>query len=48
MEEMRQSVRIVEQCINQMPPGDIKVDDHKVAPPKRADMKASLYSLMEP
>ncbi|KAK2174683.1 hypothetical protein NP493_781g02001 [Ridgeia piscesae] len=46
MEEMRQSVRIVEQCINQMPPGDIKVDDHKVAPPKRADMKNSMEALI--
>ena len=41
MEEMRQSISIIEQCLNQMPPGEIKVDDRKVAPPKRAEMKVS-------
>merc|ERR1719334_122292 len=30
MEEMRQSVRIVEQCLNKMPAGEIKTDDNKV------------------
>jgi len=39
MEEMRQSLRIVQQCLNNMPPGEIKVDDHKIVPPKRAEMK---------
>jgi len=39
MEEMRQSLRIVQQCLNQMPPGEIKIDDHKIVPPKRAEMK---------
>ena len=39
MEEMRQSLRIIHQCLNQMPTGEIKVDDHKVTPPKRSDMK---------
>ena len=36
---MRQSVRIMMQCLNKMPPGEIKVDDNKVAPPARAEMK---------
>lgn len=36
---MRQSLRIIEQCLNKMPPGEIKVDDAKVSPPKRAEMK---------
>jgi NADH:ubiquinone oxidoreductase subunit D len=39
MEEMRQSLRIVEQCLNKMPPGEVKVDDHKVTPPRRGEMK---------
>ncbi len=39
MEEMRQSLRIIEQCLNRMPPGEIKVDDYKICPPKRAEMK---------
>lgn len=39
MHEMRQSVRIIEQCINNMPPGEVKVDDQKISFPKRAEMK---------
>ncbi|CAF4347648.1 unnamed protein product, partial [Rotaria magnacalcarata] len=46
MEEMRQSLRIMEQCINQMPAGEYKVDDHKVTPPKRAEMKESMEALI--
>lgn len=38
---MRQSLRIILQCLNKMPPGEIKVDDAKVSPPKRAEMKVS-------
>ena len=36
---MRQSLRIISQCLNKMPPGELKVDDAKVSPPKRAEMK---------
>ncbi|KAK2142083.1 hypothetical protein LSH36_998g00044 [Paralvinella palmiformis] len=46
LEEMRQSLHIIHQCLNKMPPGEIKVDDHKVAPPKRAEMKSSMESLI--
>merc|ERR1711976_242523 len=46
MEEMRQSLRIMHQCLNKMPPGDIKTDDAKVAPPKRAEMKNSMEALI--
>jgi NADH dehydrogenase (ubiquinone) Fe-S protein 2 len=45
-EEMRQSVRIIEQCINQMPPGPIKTDDWKVSPPTRASMKENMEALI--
>lgn len=41
VEEMRQSLRIIEQCLNQMPAGEVRVDDAKVAPPKRSEMKVS-------
>ncbi len=41
MEEMRQSLRIMHQCLNKMPAGEIKVDDAKIAPPKRSEMKVS-------
>jgi NADH dehydrogenase (ubiquinone) Fe-S protein 2 len=46
IEEMRQSLRIVEQCLNQMPDGDVRVDDAKVSPPRRAEMKDSMESLI--
>ncbi|GAB6027352.1 NADH dehydrogenase Fe-S protein subunit 2 ndufs2 [Chamberlinius hualienensis] len=46
MEEMRQSMRIIHQCLNKMPSGEIKVDDHKVVPPKRGDMKESMEALI--
>ncbi|BFZ25612.1 hypothetical protein BsWGS_28651 [Bradybaena similaris] len=46
MEEMRQSMRIIEQCINKMPPGEVKVDDNKVTPPRRAEMKDSMEALI--
>jgi len=39
MEEMRQSLRIIEQCLNKMPPGEIKTDDLKLSNPSRAEMK---------
>ena len=39
VEEMRQSLRIIDQCLNKMPPGEIKTDDMKVTPPSRAEMK---------
>lgn len=36
---MRQSLRIIEQCLNQMPVGEIKTDDMKITTPSRAEMK---------
>jgi len=44
--EMRESLRIMEQCINKMPPGEIKVDDAKISPPRRAEMKKSMEALI--
>ncbi|KAF2898631.1 hypothetical protein ILUMI_07541 [Ignelater luminosus] len=46
LEEMRQSLRIIDQCINQMPPGDVKTDDAKLTPPSRAEMKTSMEALI--
>ncbi|XP_063707495.1 NADH-ubiquinone oxidoreductase 49 kDa subunit [Culicoides brevitarsis] len=46
MEEMRQSLRIIEQCLNKMPPGEIKTDDAKVTPPSREEMKTSMEALI--
>ncbi|XP_039248385.2 NADH-ubiquinone oxidoreductase 49 kDa subunit-like [Styela clava] len=46
VEEMRQSLRIMEQCLNKMPPGDIKIDDNKISPPSRALMKQSMEAVI--
>ncbi|PKB25562.1 NADH dehydrogenase subunit D [Novosphingobium kunmingense] len=46
VEEVRQSARIIRQCIAEMPSGPIASDDRKVAPPKRAEMKSSMESLI--
>ncbi len=46
VEEMRQSLRIMRQCLDKMPAGPIKVQNSKVAPPKREDMKRSMEALI--
>ena len=47
VEEMRQSLRIIEQCIVKMPAdGPVLSDDGKVAPPRRGDMKQSMEALI--
>ena len=43
---MRESLRIISQCLNKMPTGAVKVDDHKLVPPPRAMMKESMESLI--
>lgn len=46
MEEMRQSLRIMQQCLRDMPEGAIKTNDYKVTPPPRAEMKNSMEALI--
>jgi len=46
VEEMRQSVDIITQCLNKLPTGEIKTDDRKIAPPTREEMKQSMESLI--
>ena len=46
MEEMRQSLRIMKQCIERLPDGPVMVDDFKIAPPPRAEMKRSMEALI--
>ncbi|GJJ13128.1 NADH:ubiquinone oxidoreductase 49kD subunit [Clathrus columnatus] len=46
VQEFRESLRIIDQCLNKMPTGVIKVDDHKLVPPPRAMMKESMESLI--
>jgi len=44
--EMRESLRLIIQCLNKLPEGPIKVDDAKIVPPSRIDMKESMESLI--
>ena len=48
IEEMRQSTRIVTQCIEWLRknPGPVITDDHKIAPPSRVDMKMNMEELI--
>jgi len=46
VEEMRQSLRIILQCLQEMPQGEIKADDRKITPPSRTHMKTSMESLI--
>jgi NADH-quinone oxidoreductase subunit D len=48
IEEMRQSNRIVRQCVKWLRanPGPVMVDNHKVAPPARGEMKLSMEELI--
>ena len=46
VEEMRQSCKIIEQCINNMPNGIVLDNDAKMAPPSRKEMKGSMEALI--
>ncbi len=46
MEEMRQSLRIIKQCIAKMPKGEVMTTDPKFAPPRRGQMKQSMEALI--
>ncbi len=48
VEEMRQSNRIIKQCVDwlRVNPGPVITDNHKVAPPSRVDMKANMEELI--
>jgi NADH-quinone oxidoreductase subunit D len=46
MAEMRQSTYIVQQCLEKMRPGDVKIQDRKFTAPRREDMKRSMEALI--
>ena len=46
MLEMRESLKIIRQCLEKMPDGPCKSEDHKITPPDRVDMKQSMESLI--
>jgi NADH-quinone oxidoreductase subunit D len=51
MEEMRQSVRLMKQCLERLRlpdgQGPVLSEDHKVTPPRRGDMKRSMEGLIQ-
>ena len=46
MVEMRESVKIIKQCLVKMKPGPVKVQDRKFTPPTRGEMKQSMEALI--
>jgi len=50
MEEMRQSTKIMKQCLEKLRSptgqGPVTVDDHKIVPPRREEMKRSMEALI--
>ena len=44
--EMKESLKIIEQCLNEIPLGTIKTTDNKLTPPSRKEMKQSMESLI--
>ncbi len=46
IEEMRQSASIILQCLSKIKKGEIMIDNNKISPPKRSDMKQSMEALI--
>ena len=46
VKEMRESLRIIQQCLNSIPEGSVKTEDKKLTPPSRTDVKNSMESLI--
>ncbi|HRK70882.1 MAG TPA: NADH-quinone oxidoreductase subunit D [Micropepsaceae bacterium] len=46
VEEMRESVKIMRQCIEKMPKGPVSSTDGKIVPPKRGEMKRTMEALI--
>ncbi|MGB0935171.1 MAG: NADH-quinone oxidoreductase subunit D [Alphaproteobacteria bacterium] len=46
VDEMRESLKIIQQCLDKMPSGPVSSTDPKVTPPKRTEMKSSMEALI--
>ncbi len=44
--EIRESIKIIKQCIEKMPQGPIKTDDPHIATPERSEMKESMEEMI--
>ena len=46
IEEMRECVKIINQCLEQMPKGPVKTNDGKISTPSKKDIKESMEALI--
>ena len=46
IEEMKESVNIINQCLNDLPKGPIKTRDGKITPPPKKEIKQSMEALI--
>ena len=46
VEEMRESIKIIDQCLQKMPKGPIKSMDGKISPPPKKELKQSMEALI--
>ncbi len=46
IEEMKESIKIIKQCIDRMPKGPIKSIDNKISPPSKKEIKESMEALI--
>lgn len=46
MYEMRQSIKIILQCLKRIPFGLVRLDNHKISPPFREEMRTSMEALI--
>ena len=46
VEEMRESVKIIKQCLEQLPKGPVKSQDNKITPPSKKEIKESMEALI--
>jgi len=46
VEEMKESLKIIHQCIDNIPKGHVMIQNNKITPPKRKLMKTSMESLI--
>lgn len=46
MEEMRQSINLISQCLNNIPSGPVRADNQKITPPSRLLARTSMEALI--
>ncbi len=46
MEEMKQSIHLMKQCLAKMPSGDVRSNDYKISPPPKSEIKNSMEALI--